>query len=396
MKEYLSKHLSGTVHIKVIGKHTELFLNRCIAEKIVIWDIKRVDKNCLTAYLFSKDVFLLRPLLREADCKIQFINKHGFPFFMKKLWSRSGLVVGALIFLVVIFLLSNMVWNIEISGATPKTEYKIEKALQNMGVKKGKLTLFLPSNQQIQEALSEQVGEVTWVGVQLKGTTYRFDVVEKEIPEKEEALSPRNLVAQKTGVITKIFVEQGQPMVRENDFVRKGEVLISGVIGSEDKPQFVPAKGEIFGEVWYGTEVKLPLESTFNTYTGEYKEKYYVDVFGLKIPVWGFGKVPYKEVDIKESEKKLRFLKWELPISFVQDTVYEAKKHKRHYTKEEAIEVGIKSARDNVANKLDEEAKIKDMRIRQKTFNNGTVNLKIDFFVIENIAKESPIVKEIE
>jgi similar to stage IV sporulation protein len=396
MKEFLSKHFSGTVHIRVIGNHTELFLNRCINEKIPIWNIKRTDKNDLTAYLFSKDVFLLRPLLRESDCKIQFIEKRGLPFIVRKFWSRSGLVVGFILFITVLFLLSNMVWGIEIKGATPKIEHKIAKELQNLGIQKGKLTIFLPTNQKIQQELSERIKEVTWIGVQLRGTTYEFNVVQKEIPKEKEALSPRNLVAKKTAVITNMFVEQGQPMVKENNVVRKGEVLISGIIGSEAKPQFVPAKGEVLGEVWYQSTVNQPLQRSFVTYTGESKEKYYVTLFGLKIPVWGFGEVPFKETDIKSNEKDLRFLKWELPISFSQEMVYEAEKHERTYTKEEAVELGIRSARDHIQNKLGDEAKIKEMEIGHKSFVNGTVNLKIDFFVIENIAMESPIIKEIE
>jgi similar to stage IV sporulation protein len=393
MKEYMSKRLSGIVHIKIIGFHTELFLNRCIAERIPIWNIRRISKECLTAYLFVDDVLYIRPLLRESDCKIRFIEKKGLPFLLKKIWSRSGLVIGIFFFLSVLFFLSNIIWNIEIEGAKPETEYKIEKALKDMGLKKGEFIFLLPTNQEIQQALSEQIKEITWVGVQLKGTTYEFDVVEKELAKEKESLNPRNLVAKKTAVITNMVVEQGQQIAKENDFVEEGELLISGIIGNEKNPQFVPAKGKVLGKVWYGSEVKVPLNSTFYSYTGESKEKHYITLFGLKIPIWGFSKISYKEVDVKEQVKSLNFLRWKIPIAYSREINYEADKHERTYTKEEAVDVGIKMAEDELAGKLSDEAKIIDMKIRHQSFVNGTVNLKIYFGVIENIVKESPIVK---
>jgi hypothetical protein len=65
--------------------------------------------------------------------------------------------------------------------------------------------------------------------------------------EKIEALSPRSLVAKKKAMVAKIYVEKGQPEVQVNDYVKKGQVLVSGLIGKEDNKKSIAAVGEVLG-----------------------------------------------------------------------------------------------------------------------------------------------------
>ncbi len=103
-----------------------------------------------------------------------------------------------------------MIWGIKLKGAEPATEYKIRKELDKMGIKVGKLQLFVDNVEGIQRQLSNNIEEITWVGVELKGTTYHLQVVEKNEPKKPEYLTPQNLIAKKKAVIVNMFVEEGQ------------------------------------------------------------------------------------------------------------------------------------------------------------------------------------------
>ena len=94
----------------------------------------------------------------------------------------------------------------------------------------------------IQRKLSDRIEVLTWVGVELKGTTYHFQVVEKQQPEKVEETSPQNLVAEKKAIITHMFVEKGKSIVKVNDYVGKGQLLVSGIIGTEKEPEIVSGK----------------------------------------------------------------------------------------------------------------------------------------------------------
>ena len=86
-----------------------------------------------------------------------------------------------------------------VKGADPATEYKINKELDKMGVKVGNLQFFVDNVESIQRQLTNNIEEITWVGVELQGTTYHLQVVEKNEPEKPEYLSPQHLVAKEKG-----------------------------------------------------------------------------------------------------------------------------------------------------------------------------------------------------
>lgn len=90
-----------------------------------------------------------------------------------------------------------------------------------------------------QQQIQTKIDAITWVGVELNGTTFHFQVVEKNEPDKVEYYNPRHLVAKKKAVISKMFVEEGQPMVTINDYVKKGDLLVSGFIGQEGKVEVV-------------------------------------------------------------------------------------------------------------------------------------------------------------
>ncbi len=107
----------------------------------------------------------------------------------------------------------------------------------------------MPDVENHPEELSYRMDNITWVGVDLKGTTFHFQVVEKNAPEPGEVTGAQHLVASKKAVIVRMFVEEGDPKVAVTDYVEKGQLLVSGLIGTEDKPKGVPAKGEVFGKL---------------------------------------------------------------------------------------------------------------------------------------------------
>jgi similar to stage IV sporulation protein len=396
MKNQWIEFYSGIVTVKITGKGIERLINSLTRNGLIIWNVKRSGTETIVFKMKLSDVNALRKYRRSSGCKVRFLQRSGAPFLLKRLFRNSGFLVGAMGFILVIMVLSNMVWGIEIKGAKPATEHQIRKALTEMGINVGKLQFYLEDVETIQRKLTNQIEELTWVGVELKGTTYHLEVVEKNQPKKIEHLSPRNLVANKKAIIVEMFVEKGQPKVKRFDHVVPGQLLVSGLIGREDNPQMIPAEGEILGETWYRTDVTLPLNSTFYVFNGQEKQKHSINFGKLKIPVWGFEKIPFQEFEKEQIEKKIRFLKWDIPITYTLDTFREREKVQREYSKEEAIQRSKNLAREDIKSHLSEDAIIKGEKVLHQAFENGKVKLSIHFQVIENIAKSQPIVKETE
>ncbi|AZU63374.1 sporulation protein YqfD [Neobacillus mesonae] len=396
MKNQWIVFLFGRVTVKVTGKGIERLLNTLMRNGIHIWNVKRHGTDTITFKIKLQDALSLRHLARKSGCRISFLGRSGAPFLIKRMLKNSGFLIGAAMFLLIVFLLSNVIWGIDIKGAKPATEYQIRQELDKIGVKIGKFQFFVDNAEGIQRQLTNNIGEITWVGVELKGTTYHLQVVEKNEPKQPEKLSPRNLVAKKKAVIVRMDIDDGQKMVDKNDYVAKGQLLVSGVIGQEgEEPQLVAAKGDVWGEIWYMGHVELPIKSAFNVYNGKEKRKYSLLLGSFEIPVWGFGKPEFKDYKTEKTIHKLHFLKWELPISYVDKTIREREKYIRTYTEKEAEEKAIEMARNDIKKKVDDDAIFKEEKILHKKIKNGKVILDIHFKVIENIAVGQPITKEI-
>ncbi|MEH7494174.1 sporulation protein YqfD [Neobacillus niacini] len=394
MKNQWIEFISGKVTVKVSGKGIERFINVLIRNGLIVWNVKRHGTETITFTMRLQDALKIRRYARERDCSITFLKRAGMPFLFKRLLKNSGFAGGALLFLLLIMFLSNVIWGIEIKGAKPATEYQVRKELDKMGVKIGKVQFFVDNVEGIQRKLTNNVGNLTWVGVELKGTTYHLQVVEKKEPKKPEQLAPRNLVAKKKAVIDSMYVETGQKKVDIHDHVEAGQLLVSGVIGKEGQTQQVAAVGEVWGETWYKSHVELPLKTKFFVFNGQEKEKLSLILGKLEIPIWGFGEPDFQEYESDRNVSKIHFLKWELPISIGNETLRAREETTRIYTEKEAEKNALELAKDKIKSVLDEEAIIKDQKILHKEFVNGKVILDIHFKIIENIAVGQPIPKE--
>jgi similar to stage IV sporulation protein len=394
MKNQWIEFLFGRVTVKVSGKGIERLVNVLTRNGLQIWQVKRHGTETITFNMKLQDAKNIRIYARKSKCKISFLRRKGVPFLLKRLLKNSGFLIGAVLFLLTILFLSNVIWGIEINGAKPATEYQIRKELDKMGVKIGKVQFLVDNVEGIQRQLTNNVNDLTWVGVELKGTTFRLQVVEKNEPKKAEQLSPQNLIAKKKAIIVGMFVEDGQKMVDTHDHVEAGQLLVSGELGQEGKPVLVAAKGEVWGETWYKSHVELPLVTNFYVYNGKEKQKSSLLLGKLEIPIWGFGEPKFKEFETEKDIHKVHFIKWELPISYLTKTIREREAFTRTYTNNEAEQIALEMAKKEIKTQLNEDAIIKDEKILHQAIRNGKVILDIHFKIIENIAVGKPITKE--
>lgn len=391
MKNLWLGKLAGHITVKIEGKGLERFINKLIREKVRIWNVKRQSEELITFQMFIKDVSYLREAAQYHRVKVRFIKKAGFPFYIKRMRKNTGFFIGASIALIMILLLSNMIWNIQIKGASPEVEYKINNQLKHLGVKKGNLQFLIDDPETLQRKLSRMNEDITWIGVELKGTTYHFQVVEKEQPEEQEKQGPQHIIAKKEAVIVDYFIEKGQPVISVHDFVKPGQLLVSGIIGKEDKPEFVSAKGEILGKTWYNTKVEVQLKNEFELLTGKEMKKTGIKIGNFSIPIWGLKKEQYKQKKIESDETYLKFFKWTLPIAFVKTTIREVETHEKTYTDIEAEKLAFSIAKKDLVKSIPKDAQIVGEKVLHQKVENGKLKLLISYDVIENIAKAVPI-----
>ncbi|SDC31151.1 sporulation protein YqfD [Shouchella lonarensis] len=393
MRNNAAKQIRGYVTVEITMEEPTRLLNACLRRKIEIWNVRYKKGDTLQFDMFLDHVHDLRMLLRAFKCKTTFKRRSGFPFFLKQMRVRIGLSLGVVLFATMMMLAANMVWDIEIKGASPKVAQELREVVDALGIKRGKFQFLLPPPDEIQLLVTEEVDEATWIGVRKKGTTFEFEVVEQVRQAPAERLSPRHLVASKRAVIHKIFVENGKALKHTNDYVEKGDVIVSGVIGVEGKEKIVAAKATVIGEIWYTSNVTIPLKNTFTTLTGTQKNRRSLMLGGFEVPVWAFTKPAYEQYETFERETDWSLFGYRLPVQFKTTEQRETFSFERTYTEEEAKKVAMAGARTELRERLPEDAVIKSENILQQRVEDGTVSLTIHYQVLEEITQEKPIIQ---
>src|SRR5699024_10576819 len=151
--------------------------------------------------------------------------------------------------------------------------------------------------QTIQQNVLNEVPELLWLGIEKQGTSFHVEGVEKKIVEDTEATTPQHLIATKHGIVQKMYVSQGLPLVKVHDYVKQGDTLVSGIIyehqgleeetdeDREKQGKTVRATGEVFANTWYEVGVTVPLNVDYEILTGQNEVNYKVKVGNIRLPV---------------------------------------------------------------------------------------------------------------
>lgn len=135
--------------------------------------------------------------------------------------------------------------------------------------------------------------KIAWISCDLKGTTLTVkftETITKDITEDFD--KPCNIVAVKSAVITKNIVNQGVVTARKGDEVKKGDVLITGVINVTNEydelieTDYVSAKGFVYGIVEYNYNDSFEISCYEKRYTDKNEKQYSMFLCDrlLKIP----------------------------------------------------------------------------------------------------------------
>ncbi len=263
-------YIRGYVIIKIEGFTLEKFLNLLVKEEMFIWDVHHQSSTCIFLKVSRRDFAHLKSIIRKVSCHLEIVDKKGLPFIYWRLKKRKFLVGGATLGLVIIYILSSLIWTIEITGSKNINEQLIIEQLHELGVRKGEFkSKFDLKNLENTLLLKNQ--ELSYIHINFSGTKLKIELVEKEDPPPTIDMdTPTNIIADRDGIIEKILVYGGKAVVREGDLVKKGDLLISGELSWEEMQKgeelelddtgrmLIHAWGDVIARTWYEIEVEAP------------------------------------------------------------------------------------------------------------------------------------------
>lgn len=393
MRAPILANLRGYVVLSLRGGKVEEFLNEAVQQGLRLWDVRLTAPGQGKLKLDLADFFRLRPILKRTGCRIHVERRCGLPFTLKRVMRRKLFLLGAAGFLVGLFLLTSLVWRVDVTGNEKLSKQTVLAAAREEGIFKYQWTFRLKGLDELSRGLLGRLPDAAWIGVDRKGTTIRIHVVETTRPEDKPLVSPRHLVAKKNALVTKIFAEKGKPVVAPNTYVRKGQVLVSGELGAGEHRKWVPATGKVFGLVWYVSAIEVPMEQIHRTYTGEAAEKSYLIIGNRALQITGYGKGNYEHSVTAGIPRMLSFRGFTLPFGWLKDTVRESEEKVNSLSAAEAEAVGLKRARDDLLLQAGSGARIAGEKVLSREVKDGKLRLKVHYEVEEEITSQLALVE---
>ncbi|MFD2672378.1 sporulation protein YqfD [Marinicrinis sediminis] len=393
MRRKWQHKLQGTVQIEIRGKQRSAFINAMAKRGIQVWNVHYQDADRMFADIYVKDYFRLRPLLKQTGCRVQVRQRKGWPFRFRRIRKRKGWLAGLGLFFVCLYVLSSLVWDVQVEGNEQLSSEQILEAARQKGLYEFQWLFRLDDPENISRQLLKEFPGVSWIGIRREGVQITIKVVEATLPEPEILQNPRNLVASYDAVITNIFTEQGVPRVGKDDRVKRGDVLISGVLGDEENQEIVVADGKVMGLVWHTMHIEVPLKAQVKTYTGQKKERKYLVLGDRALKLFGYGGKAYEQAETQREQQKLSWREWTLPISWMSEEVRESEYVTLTRTPQEAKAQGLEQARAELLSEAGEDASIVQEKLLHEKTDSGKVYMNVFFEVEQNIAKEQAIIQ---
>lgn len=304
-----TRFFRGYLKVRVSGRAPQRLLNLCSHHDMLIWDLK----SCGEAYEFyiSLPAFRqMRPLLRKTKTKVRILKKCGLPFFLYQYRRRKMFFAGIVICLTLLYISTGYLWCIEINGNTVHADQTLMRYLDSIGCSCG-VRMSKVDCENIEEQLRITYPDIIWVSARIEGTKLFLDIKEnlaagekeaaQKLTEQEEGAG-YDIIAPKKGKITRIVTRSGTPKVQAGDIVKKGDILVSGVLpiyndsDEIDHYDMTASDADIFLECEYRYEDTIPFRQPQKEYTGETAWDFRLKIASMEwhIPFWPCDRTDYE------------------------------------------------------------------------------------------------------
>lgn len=379
------KYFLGYLQIEVEGYYIEKFLNLCTYNKIDIWGIKKQKNTKIYLNISIDDFKKLPKICKKTKVRIKIQKKIGIPFIFNRYKKRKFFLFFIALILILIYISSCYIWNIEICVEDNLEVIDIEKDLNSLGVKKGALKKSIDTDEVVNEIRLVR-DDISWIGIDIKGTNLIVNIVKADnMPEIIDNNDYCNIVSTKSGIIDKVVAQNGTPMVKVGDSVEKGDVLIAGYIdGKYTNRRFVHSLGEVEARIFYTKSKKIPLNFEVYEKSGQFENKFQIKFNNFQI---NFYKTlsNFEIYDTIYTEQNLKiFSNFYLPISIVKITNNELVKNKKNFTTEEAKDLGVQQLGALIENEIENTENIQNINVDLKQFETY-IEIYVTYEVLENI-----------
>lgn len=225
-------------------------------------ELKRLKIHTISLKYIKDYTYLIEiPYKNKSDFESNFkayklIKVKGIVNIFNKLLLYKFTVFSFIISCIFFFYLSSLLMVIEIKGNSPLMNEKIELFLNDNNIKK---YVKMPSNSDLEEYKNtfffSNLDTLKDIEFYTSGNKL---IIKYFLKDNEIILENKKgkMYSSCDAIISKIEISSGNVLVKENMFVRKGDLLVDDYFYYKESPVFIGTSGRIYGYTYNLLEIK--------------------------------------------------------------------------------------------------------------------------------------------
>ena len=370
-----SKVKLGQITIEVSALMPEKILNVLWNNGIYTCNIVKIDLTTIRFIIYFKDYKEVEMLIKKYKGKVRIVNTSGIIVLLMKMKRKVSLVIGILIFFIVIYILSNYIWAIDIQTQKNLSPFEIRQQLSSIGIKPG-INKSKIDVDEIEKNMENLNNQIMWIRIRVEGSTLKIIIKEKVNPPSTEKALFNQVVAKMDGEVKRVYTNSGNPAVVPGDIVRAGDDLILPIQGREGFEQEVKPSGTVIANTFYEKFMEVQISGEKLERTGKKDVDIYLNFFEKKI----YFKKAINEFDSYDRIEEKNGI-------FNKTTYFEKKGKNVNLDKDSTVKEATEKLQESLRKTLSNDAKIIDRKITVEDIKDGKILVKVIFTVEQDIAR---------
>ncbi len=387
--------LKGSVTVEAEGLFLERFLNICMRRGIFLSDVKRESSEKITAKIGIGGFREIRPIAKKTRTRVRIKTREGMPFLVRRYKKRRVAIAGVAVFFGILWYLSTHIIGIDIIGNERLSTAEIEKELKAFGLYRGtpasKIDRRLMQNQ-----MMTRLEDLAWIGINIKGSRAYIEVKERlDTKRNLDEDIPCNIVASRDGQVAALEIISGQTVVKLNDMVEKGDLLVSGAMDSQvEGIRYAHSAGSVYANTIYKKSRVYPLEYEEKQYTEQLVVRRSIGIFGQDIRLYINRGIPFEHSEKESKSERHHLLGFDnIFIDINEERYREYIPQKKTRTIEQAVALGGTELTEELQKEFAERVKILSKNITFRRIDEKSIEVTAEILCREDIAQQSAIDK---
>ena len=386
MENRFLNSFENLIILKVKTKNMDRFLNSLYKLDIDIYRVNVINYKEVIVEINEKEYSKIKRL--NILNKINIIGYKGKKNKINIINYNKILLLSLFVGLCILIFLTNIIFKIEIKHSSEKIRNFVMEELNKNDIKTMQFRKNYKELEKIKnKVLNDNKDKLEWLEIERIGTKYIIKVEERKIKNITKDYKFQDIISNSDAVIKKIVATNGIKVKEVNEYVKKGDTIITGSIYLNDKiKKIVKATGEVYGEVWYKLSIEYPLVNDIKGETGKSKKVLSLNFFDKNIIL--FNKNKYKNSNVV---KEYIFKNSIIPFSISYDTIYELKEISGIYTEGEGILNAREYSKRKIQEMLDNDEYIISSKVLKYNVNSNTIYMDIFYKLYMNITDSKEI-----